>query len=153
MSYLIRVAEAPLSAGGYDLHRSASLLAGRIVDEISITPCETRPSLVRVTVELDPWQKPEGKADSFLAGVDPLETPRPVTPQPYTVAHDAMRLEQIAQSLAEIEDRYNFAETSRPGWGARVPSIEMAFNALLDIHRQRLRPPPAASARPRSEKA
>ena len=66
MSYLIRVAEAPLSAGGYDLHRSASLLAGRIVDEISITPCETRPSLVRVTVELDPWQKPEGKADSFL---------------------------------------------------------------------------------------
>ena len=69
------------------------------------------------------------------------------------VAHDAMRLEQIAQSLAEIEDRYNFAETSRPGWGARVPSIEMAFNALLDIHRQRLRPPPAASARPRSEKA
>lgn len=157
MSYASAMSEVGLSTQD-NLEQVAARLAERAAFEASKATWTSYPRNMRVTVEIDPHLRPAGQPSpapepvasikaapapdmSLLAG---QRTGGVEAHAPGTLANDVRRLEAIARELAEIETRHHPGESSRRDYGMTLPSIEMAFQAMLDIHRRRLRPPTVA---------
>lgn len=164
MSYASAMSEVGLSIQD-NLEQVAARLAERAAFEASRTTWTSYPQNMRVTVELDPHLRPAGQpspapepvasikaapapdmglAHRARALIEQLIAEGVQTHAPGTLANDVRRLEAIACQLAEIEARHHPGESSRRDYGMTLPSIEMAFQAMLDIHRRRLRPPTVA---------
>lgn len=157
MSYASAAAAVGLSIQD-NLEQVAARLAERAAFEASRTTWTSYPQNMRVIVELDPYLWPAGQPSSAPEPVASIKA----APAPDmsllagqrtggveahalgTLANDVRRLEAIACQLAEIEARHHPGESSRRDYGMTLPSIEMVFQAMLDIHRRRLRPPTVA---------